>query len=71
MASAAACIKDTPLYMSCMSRGGGEKSGVVSGREKNEVVKKAVEWCEMERSGGIVKEKRWKRKEVKKRKERE
>ena len=32
MASAAACMNDTPLYMSCMSgSGGGEMDGVVSG----------------------------------------
>ena len=39
MASAAACMKDTPLYMSCMS-GGGKKSGVMG--KKSGVVKKGM-----------------------------
>jgi hypothetical protein len=38
MASAAACMKDTPLYMSCM--GGEEKRRVVSGEEKSGVEEK-------------------------------
>ena len=38
MASAAACMKDTPLYMSCMDGGGGGKKSGVNELERKEMV---------------------------------